>query len=95
MKKFFIVLSVMLAGCVSTPIINQANLQEVDFEALLQQKVSRSCNTMLFGILPLGPQASVAAAAWGAGIKHVSYVETSIANLLPLFVQQCVIVYGE
>lgn len=95
MKKLLVGCLFMLSGCVSTPVINQANLQNVNFADLLNQKTNRACQTTLFGILPAETEASIAKAAWEAGITHVSYVENSSAYLFPLMVQHCVVVYGE
>lgn len=94
MKKL-VVISLLLAGCVSTPVINQANLQNVNFADLLQQKTNQACQTMLFGILPVESQASIAKAAWEAGIEKVSYVENSTTYAFPFMTQKCVIIYGE
>lgn len=95
MKKLLIGGLFVLSGCVSTPVINQANLQNVNFADLLNQKTNRACQTMLFGILPAETDVSIAKAAWEAGITHVSYVENSNIYLFPLMTQHCVIVYGE
>lgn len=94
MKKYLIMLGFILSGCVSTPIINQADIQNVNFEQLLSQKRGLSCQTLLFGILPVETEASVAQAAWNEGIRKVSYVEIEESGLPPLFLQKCIIVYG-
>ena len=95
MKKIFMLPTLLLMGCVSTPVVNQADLQNVNFADLLNQKTNRACQTMLLGILPVESEASIAKAAWGAGIEKVSYVENSTTYVLPLMTQRCVIVYGE
>ncbi len=95
MKKLLGLSLLVCAGCVSTPVVNQANLQNVNFAELLQQRTNRACQTLLFGFLPIGSGASVAKAAWEAEIEKVSYVETSTLYLLPFATQQCVIIYGE
>lgn len=95
MKNIFILPLLMLTGCVSTPVINQANLQNVNFADLLNQKTNQACQTMLLGILPVESDASIAKAAWEAGIERVSYVETSTTYVLPFMTQKCVIIYGE
>lgn len=95
MKKLLFLLPIMflLSACVQTPVVNQTNLNNVDFEKLLNQKVVKSCVYLIFGVLPLG-HASVAEAAWKAGIKKVSYVEIE-NGYFPLLNHSCVIVYGE
>ena len=95
MKRMLVLSLLILTGCVSTPVINQANLQNVNFADLLEQKTNQACQTMLFGILPVEPQASIAKAAWEAGIEKVSYVENSTTYALPFMTQRCVIIYGE
>jgi len=95
MKKFIALYLITLTGCVSTPVVNQANLQNVNFAELLQQRTNRACQTLLFGILPIDSGASIAKAAWEAEIEKVSYVETSTIYLFPFATQQCVIIYGE
>lgn len=96
MKKFATILLclIMIYACVQTPIINQADVTKVDFEKLLDQKVGKSCVYLLFGFIPIKNRASVAQAAWKAGIKKVSYVETE-NGYFPLLPHSCVIVYGE
>lgn len=95
MKKLFVLPLFILTGCVSTPVINQSNLQNVNFAELLNQKTNQACQTMLFGILPVESQASIAKAAWEAGIERVSYVENSTTYAFPFMTQKCVIIYGE
>jgi len=95
MKKLVGLSLFVLTGCVSTPVVNQADLQNVNFAELLQQKTNQACQTMLFGILPIGPGASIAQAAWEAEIEKVSYAEISTMYLLPFATQKCVIIYGE
>lgn len=95
MKHFLLLPLLILTGCVSTPVINQANLQNVNFADLLNQKTNQACQTMLLGILPVESDASIAKAAWEAGIEHVSYVENSTTYVLPFITQKCVIIYGE
>jgi hypothetical protein len=70
-------------------------VQKVDFEELIKQKREKSCQMLLFGFVPLEREASIAKAAWKAEIKHVTYVETSYENFLPLMRNKCVIVYGK
>lgn len=94
MKKLIILSLVLLGGCVSTPVINQADLQSVNFAELLDQKSNKSCQSLLFGFIPIETEASVAKAAWEAGIEKVSYVETSHTYMLPIMSENCVIVYG-
>jgi starvation-inducible outer membrane lipoprotein len=93
MKKLAILL--LLCGCVSTPAINQTDLSKVDFEKLLNQKRSESCQSYIFGILPVSTEASIADAAWKAEIKHGSYVEYSTLFIPLIIAEKCVIVYGE
>lgn len=96
MKKLLILpLAFGLTACVSTPVINQADLQNVNFAELLEQKSNKSCQSLLFGFIPIQTEASVAKAAWEAGIEKVSYVETSRTYVLPIMSENCVIVYGE
>jgi len=95
MRKLFIAPFILLTGCVSTPVINQASLQDVNFADLLEQKTNHACQTMLFGILPVESEASIAKAAWEAGIEKVSYVENSTTYALPFMTQKCVVIYGE
>ncbi len=95
MKKISFILPIifLLGACVQTPVINQSNLNDVDFEKLLDQKVGKSCTNVVLGFLPFG-HTSIAEAAWEAGIKKVSYVETE-NGYFPLVSPSCVIVYGE
>jgi hypothetical protein len=98
MKKLLILSTMLLGACVYTPVINQTDLQKVDFDKLYEQKRGKSCQRVLFGLFPINPEASVAYAAWDANIKKVSYVEKSSSYfipILPILIENCVIVYGE
>jgi hypothetical protein len=91
----FLLALITLGACVYTPVINQADLQKVDFDKLYEQKRGKSCQRVLFGIFPINPDASIAYAAWDAEIRKVSYVEKYYAYLPPLGIKDCVTVYGE
>jgi len=84
-----------LCGCVSTPVINQADLSKVNFTELQSQKMGVACDNIILFFIPLERHASVAKAAFKAGIEHVSYVEHYGFNFYPLAYKNCVLVYGE
>lgn len=92
MKKIFILIFLLFLGAcryVYTPVINQADLSDVNFRELQSQKMGVAC-TKLFLFIPLSNEISVAKAAFESGIEHVSYVEYYRTLL-----KECVLVYGE
>lgn len=95
MKKMIAVIAIGLWGCVSTPVVNQADLSKVNFSDLKSQKMGISCDIIALGVLPLESYASVVKAAWEAGIEKVSYVEYYHINAWPLLYKDCVMVYGK
>ena len=95
MKKMIAVIAIGLCGCVSTPVVNQADLSKVNFSDLKSQKMGISCDVIALGVLPLERYASVVKAAWEAGIEKVSYVEHYRINAWPLLYKDCVMVYGK
>lgn len=95
MKRIIVLCLFCLCGCMSTPVINQTDLSKVNFTELKSQKVGISCTVVYLGILPLETSASVAKAAWEAGIEKVLYVERYQANAWPLVYRDCVVVYGK
>lgn len=97
MKKLLIVTAtaISLSACVDTPYINQIDLQNTDFEQLSQQKYGRACDVIFLFFIPLETRRSIAKAAFSAGIRKVSYIETEYINAWPLVWSNCVVVYGE
>ena len=104
MKQSYLILPVVLVVCgctyVSTPVINQADLTEVNFAKLQDQKTNKSCYTLLLGFIPVEWKQSIAEAAWEAGITKVSYVEHTYSfapfpGLPFLYSSNCINVYGE
>lgn len=94
-KLLLIPTLLLLCGCLYTPVINQTDLSKVDFDELKTQKMGAACDNIILFFIPLEQHASVAKAAFRAGIKHVSYVEEYGVNLYPLVYKRCVLVYGE
>ncbi len=99
MKNFFLIICILgLVGCTTAQpyVSNNTDLGTVNFEDLLWQKSGKSCNTWLFGFIPKNTDyASIAKAAWDAGIKKVSYVEGYKESFFPIWSSDCVVVYGE
>lgn len=92
MKKIFMFVVLLgLGACryVSTPVINQTDLSNVNFRELQSKKMGAAC-TKYFLFIPLTNYISVAKAAFEAGIEHVSYVE-----YYGTLAKECVLVYGE
>ena len=97
MKKLFITAftAISLSACVDTQYINQIDLQNTDFGALAHQKYGQACDTGILFFIPLETERSIAKAAFNAGIRKVSYVETEYFNAWPLVWSNCILVYGE
>lgn len=97
MKKIFITTAtaISLSACVYSPYINQIDLQNTDFEQLSHQRYGQACDTGILFFIPLETERSIAKAAFNAGIRKVSYIETEYFNAWPLVWSSCVVVYGK
>jgi len=96
MKKIFLTcaLALFLAACAygRTPVINTANIDQIDFSQIDSMKRGRDCS---WGVLFLGPFGTqkVTNAVRRAGISKVEVVDYDIRSWI-LFARSCVEVYG-
>ncbi len=97
MKKSFILSTLILCACqYGTPPLRQnIELENVNFRELWNKKVGTECNTIIFGFIPVEVNDGIARAAWNAGITKVSYVEYYSHDFWPLFIEDCIKVYGD
>ena len=88
-------LSLLVAGCVEAPYINQIDLNKTDFSKIEELKHGEACNAVALFILPVETEKSILKAALEAGISKIHYIESRHDGVYPLYYQDCVEVYGE
>ena len=77
-----------------TPIASTVEVGTTDFSNIDSYKEGKACQTLLFGALPIGGQATVTDAIKDGKLKTVRLVDQEITNYY-LFAKRCVIVLGE
>ena len=98
MKKSISLLSILALGaCVyGTPVNNEGLYSNMTLENVDWSKVNKkgySCQTNLFGIIPLGDN-SVPTAIKKAKIQKLSYIDTDYTVYFPLMSRECTNVWG-
>ncbi len=85
-----------LTGCMSkqSPLLNVVDLTQTDFSDVASFKKGESCQTLLFGALPIGGSSSAISAIEKGGIQFVKAIDYRLKSWV-VVQQNCVTVYGE
>jgi hypothetical protein len=96
MRIFTLLALLSLTGCMSkqSPLLNIVDMTQTDFSNVASFKKGESCQTLLFGALPIGGSSSAISAIEKGDIQFVKAIDYRLKSWI-IVTQNCVTVYGE